>query len=275
MMNIRKTNNLLIIQNEQFKKEIDKIKSIELLIRSYGDLSFGRDFILCCNHTFSLQTIITSLELTAGSIALCCECGCIADANTLLRKYRDDMFFYLYLVLYYVCKDSHSDWKELPNIEKNIKHWFDNKLADLEISLVFKTIGSSPIVEKTVQKYNLHSSFNIIGTRLNNYVHGNGIKYYNRHFNTYKDDEFRQELTKIANEMNFITVTFLFLLSLCSPSSIMSEDYINCLDCSIKPDNGSQYWVAPFILEYFKKNKSLLGDNIIKYMSDETNMVFN
>lgn len=63
---------------------------------------------------FSLQRIIVSLELTAGNIASCCEHGCLADANTLLKRFRDDAFFCVYIAAFY----AHSHNGDLEEIVK-------------------------------------------------------------------------------------------------------------------------------------------------------------
>ena len=36
----------------------------------------------------------------------------------------------------------------------------------------------------------------------------------------------------------------------------------------------SQYWVAPFIAEFFRKNLDLIDKNGIAYLSEKTNMQF-
>ena len=88
---IRHTNWRDIRKNSKYVNLINKMKKIESFLSSFGFLSFGRDYIMCCNQVFALQFVSTSLELTAGSIISCCEYGCLSDANALLRKYRDDI----------------------------------------------------------------------------------------------------------------------------------------------------------------------------------------
>ena len=90
---IRQLNRKLIQENLNCQNSFNELKQLEKFLSRIGFLFFGRDFIFCNNKVFSLQIISTSLELTMGSIISCCENGCIADANSLLRKYRDDMFF--------------------------------------------------------------------------------------------------------------------------------------------------------------------------------------
>ena len=49
-----------------------------------------------------LLTVYTDFLLSASktleSISVCCHLGSFADANTLVRKYRDDIFLYLYII---------------------------------------------------------------------------------------------------------------------------------------------------------------------------------
>ena len=40
------------------------------------------------------------------------------------------------------------------------------------------------------------------------------------------------------------------------------------------PPEDSQYWVAPFITEFFRKNLDLIDKNGIAYLSEKTNMQF-
>lgn len=113
-----------------------------------------------------------------------------------------------------------------------------------------------------------------IRDRLNNYVHSNGIAYYNRMVNSYKGHTLEQHFSHLLLDIRFVTVTFLFLLTMFNPVFIMSTDYIDYWDCSIMSREDSQYWVAPFIAEFFRKNLDLIDKNGIAYLSEKTNMQF-
>lgn len=249
---IRHANWRDIRKNSEYIKLINKMKEIETFLSSFGFLSFGRDYIMCCNQVFAIQFVSTSLELTAGSVISCCEYGCLSDANALLRKYRDDMFFYLYLRVCHTNTLWGVDKNNTKQMEENIKKWLDNNLRDLSIGKVMKAIGEAPGINKAVKKYKLQQYFDKIGDRLNNYVHSNGVYYYNRNINSYKEKEFIKRLQLLLDDMRFITVTFLFLLTICSPLTIMSTDYTDCLDMRETPPDGSQYWVAPFVTDFLR-----------------------
>jgi len=250
------------------------MKAIEDLISSFGFLQFGRDYIWCRRWSFSLQALISSVELTAGNIIECCECACIADANTLLRKYRDDLFFYLYIVVYDSNKKQDTPI-DTTNMEENISRWIQNGLDSFYIQDVLRAIGASPELMEPASNYNLQKSFNSIGKRLNNFVHRNGYVYYNRSIGSYEENEFCNYLKVLQDDLKYMTVTFLFLLILCSPLSIMSTDYIDYLECGETPPDGSQYWVAPFVGRFLSENSNLIDDNCYKYLLEITNMLFN
>lgn len=271
---IRQLNQEMIAQDLECQKIIAEMHAVEKFLSDFGFLSFGRDCVLCGKYTFSLQMVSTSFELTAGSIISCCESGCIADAYSLTRKYRDDLFFYLYIVVYDSCNKLDGKSQETDQMEANIERWINNNLDDLHIGTVLQAIGQSSRVRNAVQKYNLKSYFDTLNKRLNDYVHSNGLAFYNRNVNTYQGKTLQKQLQSLMTDMRSITITFLFLLTLCAPLSIMSTDYVDCLDCNMTPPDGSQYWVAPFVTAFFKRNIDLIDESCMKYLHDNTLMEY-
>ena len=271
---IRQLNQRIIVNDTECQKAIIEMRSVEQFIENFGLLSFGCDLFLCDIKAISLQMISTSFEFTVGSIIACCESGCIADAFSLLRKYRDDMFFYLYIVVYETYKKSGCETHTTEKMEKDIKRWINNDLEKLKISDVLTTIGQSPRVKDAVEKYKLQSHFDDLGKKLNDYVHSNGISFYNQNINAYQGEELHNQMNAVLKDLRFITVSFLFLLTLCLPLSIMSTDYIDYLDCGMMPPNGSQYWVAPFVTDFFKNNAILIDENCMNFLRDNSFMEF-
>ena len=274
-LTIRQANARFVEQNHECQQVISKLREIETFLERFGFLTFGRDFVFGSPGQkimiFSLNNVMTSLELTMGSVITCCESACIADANTLLRKYRDDLFFYLYVSVY----SSHYKYSEEGKpMADQIMRWLNNDLSDFRISEVLKAIGTVPQLRDAVLKYNLKESFQKIGDALNNYVHSNGYAYYNRNANAYKESELSVELRKLGDKARYITVVFLFLLIFCSPLSVMSEDYIDFLDVNEIPPKNSQYWVAPFVEHFVKENISLIDANCLDYLRKNTLMQF-
>lgn len=271
---IRQLNRKLIQESPTCHNSFSELKRLEKFLSRIGFLFFGRDFIFCNNKVFSLQIISTSLELTMGSIISCCENGCIADANSLLRKYRDDMFFYLYLLVYDSEYKMEHEASSNQKREETISQWMENNLRNFQITQLLKSIANSEYCKEAIDKYNLKASFDKIGRRLNNYVHSNGYAYYNQNVNAYGAGALENELSEIVIHAKYITIVFLFLLILCAPHWIMSEDYMDYLDFGETPPEGSPYWVAPFIIQFIKENISLIDDQCFAYLKNNTQMQF-
>ena len=69
-----------------------------------------------------------------------------ADAYSLLRKYRDDLFYYVYFFTVADNSDltQYVDVQQLNEDEMNIWDWVHNKQKDLRIGSVLKCIASHP-----------------------------------------------------------------------------------------------------------------------------------
>ena len=273
-LSYRDENKWIIANRSDCTAVIKEMREVETFIYYFRGLSAGRNLIRCGSCVVSMNIILGSAELTVGSIISCCEAGCLADANTLLRKYRDDMFFYLYTCICnsqeFILHDSPDSRKMLNNIER----WISNKLANLNIGEIMREIGNSARIRETVRKYNLKAYFDKIGSRLNDYVHGNGIAYYNKGVSWYYKGEFVECLKTISHDMHFITVAFLMLITMHSPLSIMATEYMDYIDCEMTSPEGSQYLVAPFVEEFLRKNIGLIDSDGIAYLKAKTLMKF-
>ena len=139
---MRNNNRLILRKCENALISIEKIKNLESFLTQFNFLILGRDNIVCNKYVFSLQTILNSAKATLGNIVDCCKCFCIADTYMLLRKYRDDLFFCLYLVIFDTSIKLGST-KNTDEIQKNIERWCENSLNNLNVSKVLSTIGRS------------------------------------------------------------------------------------------------------------------------------------
>lgn len=268
---MRKTNKSILHECKSTLNLIVKFKKLESFLYDFNFLILGRDNIVCKNYVFSLQTILNSSQATLGNIIECCKCFCLADAYTLLRKYRDDLFFCLYLVNYDVNIKS-GITQSTNKMETNIEQWCENDLSNLNISEVLATIASSDNLKGAVRKYGLQKSFEKIGKVLNNYTHGNGYSFYNSSAGSLDENDIEKQINEVISTARYITATFLFLLVLCSPQYIMSTDYIDYLEFGQTPPDGSQYWVAPFIVEFLKSNIEMIDKNCYEYLKENTCM---
>jgi len=272
---VRQMNTRFVGIDFECQQAINELRRIEKFLGDLGFLTYGRDLVFGTFNQnmfcFSLNNLMTSLELTMGSVIACCESACIADANTLLRKYRDDLFFYLYISVY---NRLDADSEKAKSMAAQIRKWLNNDLTDFQIGQVLKAVAAAPQLRDAVMKYHLKESFQKIGDYLNNYVHGNGYTFYNRNVNAYRENELAVELRKLGDNARYMTVVFLLLLIFCFPLSVMSVDYIDCLELNISPPENSQYWVAPFVERFVRENISLIDANCLDYLRENTMMQF-
>lgn len=94
--------------------------------------------------------------------------------------------------------------------------------------------------------------------QLNNYVHANGIRYVMDNY-IYQDKKENKDKELIETLQN-ITDIFLSLLTVIDSIKFHSSDYLDALEMGMKPQEGSQYWVCPIIVEYMNErfDKKLL-----------------
>lgn len=57
-----------------------------------------------------------------------------------------------------------------------------------------------------------------------------------------------------------------------NPHYMMSSDYMDALDCDSKPEEGSQYWVAPYVKEVFEKYIVTKRPDVADFMRNHTEM---
>jgi len=234
--------------------------------------------------------IAPSIKQTLGSIENCCKLGNFSDAFILLRKYRDDLFFCLYIDAMYEDDKKTNDNKHFEEIESL---WFPRDLTQkkqensesLRIKRVgyqdcIKKIYSSVALSKIVNKYNLKTELKCISDRLNDFVHGNhtlnrnNTLCYNKLLDQYEDSELSEICKNFVELLEYITVVFVFFNTLRSLDSIRAIDYIDSISFNTPIPNGSEYWVAPFIKKFFYKHASKLDENCILYLKSTTGMLF-
>lgn len=274
MSNIYNDNRRYINNDTDCLYIIEQIYSVKNFIDDLSLLLFGRDYIRCKDYVFSFQNIFLSMELTIENIIECCKSFCIADANTLLRKYRDDLFFMLYICVYDSIKYTKNS-KQINRMENNIEKWLKNNLCDLNINEILKQISSSAHFRDAIVKYNMQEKFREIGIKLNNYVHGNGFVFYNKNAICCNKNDVICLLEEINKHICYITTVFLFLLTLSVPQHITSTDYLDCLENNCTPSDEMKYLVAPFIEKFINENIYLVDKDGLECLKEMTDLIWN
>lgn len=266
-------NRNLVSNDANFRELLDDIQYTKKFIYNFDFHNFNRSCQMDREYyVFSIDNILNSAHRTLNSVQVCCENCNLADANTLIRKYRDDLFFYLY-VLYVNSNSDILSEKEISKHEKNIIKWRKDNLKDLNINEILIYIGKSSTAKEAISKHNLQKTLKKVNDDLNNFVHSNGKSFYNRSYQYYLNtNSIKENTEKIQYEIDYITSIFLFLLILIRGDYISSTYYIDNLEMGIEPIEGSQYFVAPFVSEYINTKMALVSKEWIKYLKDKSFM---
>src|SRR5690554_1579383 len=195
-----------IIETEEFKTFT---QDIDYLTEFFSDLSELISFngrmitFFSANECYFLNTaLIKSSTQTLRNIKLCCSIGSFSDANTLIRKLRDDLIQYVYILsiirdrkplneedLKNLKTDNREEFvksfcairinTDLTDNEKALSAWFSNTVSGLERPIrrklefenYMKTLKQNPSIEQILKNYKLQDYWETLRRRLNDYVH--------------------------------------------------------------------------------------------------------
>lgn len=249
------------------------------------------------NNAFSEIVTIKGLVLSAlrsvGTICDCLNTGHFSDAHVLLRRLRDDLFFYVYLLIGNRCDPFHrsSLWidavkKWFLNDRKNFKP-YQRIQSVLEINKSFdkypKSMTAEYEIENEIDKlfiqgekrlkekiqnfgklFNLAEKNKVYNSILNSSVHGNGSELQNVNLNLFEymrdDGIFLQQISNVYEMTVFFVLLFLSLLALIQPGALSSNDYMNACDNGDVPEEGTQYYVCPALVQYLRCGDKIIGD---------------
>ena len=243
--------------------------------------------------------LIDSSAQTLRSIKLCCSIGSFSDANTLIRKLRDDLIQYAYILSITNSRKSfiEDDLKKLKvdnpeefansflnirmNIvltddEKAVSAWFSNKVSDLERPIkkklefqnYIKTLKQNPSIAQVLGDYELQDYWEVLRRRLNDYVHNNGVKFSAQNSIQKNDKNLEIHLKNINIRTSYISSFFLIILLMIDSTLISSTDYIDHLDCNLEPPEDSQYFIASFIQDFIDRKVNKLHPELKQYLKD-------
>ncbi len=163
-------NRSVIKENSSFQELNTLLEETRNFMYEMSFLAYGRDNIVLHKvGVISGNQILDSVSRTAESIRYCCLNANFADAYSLLRKYRDDVFYYIYMLAVGDKTDfmKYVELKDLGKDERNIYDWIRNQQNDVYIGAIFKAIASSSAGE-AIKKYKLKDAWkNYYSTKRN------------------------------------------------------------------------------------------------------------
>ena len=270
-----------------FKETLDEMSDLLDIISDNVSQQIQMEWI--GNKTYLIQgQTLEAAQHTLSSIWWCCKHACFSDAYTLVRKFRDDLVQYLFIIstldgieglseedlkkylgditnvdkvlegLNLLLEIISSGRKKKPH-EKAVDSWLENTLSDDAHSQDRRLyFDASKYISKMKNDNTIRNCFELylkplwltLDRDLNNYVHANGSKYIMSNLPSFIYDHRKDVINHIVLTIRDIMVIFVSLIILIKPSSIQSCDYIDYLDIGETPPEGSQYWVAPIIQNF-------------------------
>ncbi len=292
-----------IVETEQFKIFSEDIDYLTKFFIDLSGLIYSNGRIISFFSKveyFTLSTdLIDSSAQTLKSIKFCCSIGSFSDANTLIRKLRDDLIQYVYILNIISLRmpfleestnnlkndDTAEFANSLLNIQFNntltddehaITAWFKNSVSDLqrpikkklEFENYMKVLKQNDNINQIIIQYNLQVYWEALRKRLNNYIHNNGTHFSSHNTISATDKNLGTHLKNINIRTTYISSFFLVLLLMIESSLISSTDYIDHLDCEMLPPEGSQYFVASFVQDFIDKKVSKIHPELKQYLKD-------
>ena len=304
-----KNNRNGIVNSQHYINFVHKInKLMEFLYMLSCLISETGQVTICITrnkmHMFQPDLIDSSVK-TLNSIKCCCMYGSFSDANILVRKFRDDLMLYLYILNVLSSRKSIDTEQvekafgdkidndkfikiveialnnEIKGCMKNdddilVDAWFDDNVYNLSRSQQKKLSINNYInyleIDKSIaeilQKHNLKELWENIRRKLNSYTHNNGQSYTQDNIILDQDVNMKNLFTDIISRLDFLTSFFLILLILIKPSIIQSSDYIDYLDAGLTPIEGSQYKIAPFIQKFIDEYINKIHPELKVFLRD-------
>jgi hypothetical protein len=305
-MNFESFREIKIDESSEFKAFAEEIDYLIEFFKRFSEQIFRNGQIISFftdKNIFNLNTyLIDSSAQTLRSIKLCCSIGSFSDANTLIRKLRDDLIQYVYILTIINARKPfiEDDLKNLKidnpeefanafsNIrinnvltddEKALSAWFSNTVSDLEKSIkrklefenYMKMLKQNSNIAQVLEEYNLQNYWEVLRRRLNDYVHNNGVKFAAQNSIRKNDKNLEIHLKNINVRTSYISSFFIIVLLMVDSSLISSTDYIDHLDCNLEPPENSQYFIAGFIQDFIDTKVNKLHPELKQYLKDNNN----
>jgi len=189
--------------------------------------------------------LISSIQGTIESIKLLLKDGKINDSYALTRKYDDSVVINIYEV-----QDLKNNFSINNFIVQKINNWLHNKEKLPRYCRMIKYIHSSTELEK-VNKILSDDHYKKIRNRCNDHTHYNLFHYMMMNDNQIYIKNRLKILDELSCDIRDIFIKHFIWLFTLNEHYMTASNYLDSLECGITPEEGSQYYVAPFIQKVF------------------------
>ena len=296
-----------IDESEQYKNFLEEFDQNIKFLNDFSELIFYNGRIISVFSESQKMYIVNTALIdnsikTLQSIKLCCSIGSFTDANTLIRKLRDDLILYVYILDVVnkrkifieedlnniktddsnVFLESFSNLRFNPDFNENEKAvlaWLSNSVLEqprnIKMKLSFenymKYLKENENINKILTDYNLQGYWETLRNRLNNYVHNNGIGFTSHNLIKEYNPNLEIYFKNINIRTSYIVTFFLVLIIMTESPLISSTDMMDYLNCNEEPPEDCQYEIAPFIQNYIDEKVVKIHSELKQFLRDNNN----
>jgi hypothetical protein len=262
-----------MIMDEVLKKHA----CFELLdesIEFYNDLSYSTFGYITSGVTQKPEgipvnldsDILLSISSSMKSIKRNLYGGQINDVYALIRKFYDVIIMNTYEIILLKTEISIENF-----IIEKIDKWLKGKEKLPKFKEMNELIEKCEDLKSINRIFNKDNRYKNIRSRCNDHLHANYFQYMqlNSEVNVQNAKKYLDMINNDLLDLLVLHFTYLFTLN---GHYMASSDYIDCLDLNQEPGENSQYWVAPFIQDFFNKYIKTRRPDIANQMTNDTYM---
>jgi len=258
--------------NPIFQKEYTEHKvfrQLEEYAKFYESLSFGiLHWVSQGTKALNIDTYVySSIQGTIQSISIVLKSGRINDAYALLRKYYDSTVINIYSTLYL-----HDHFSLTNMIVDKIDDWRSGKERIPEYRVMSNYIKQSPKLLEISSLLRNDTKYKDIRDRCNDHTHYNYYHNLLLNDNEIYSTQRLPALNTFSDDLEDIFIQHFAYLFYLNDHYMMASDYRDSLECGEIPEEGSQYWVAPFIKDVFDKIIKVKRPDLAIAIKNKTSM---
>ena len=217
--------------------------------------------------------LYSSTAGTLDSIAIVLGNARIADAYTLLRRFQDSAVLNLYV-------DELSDeWEKSLSMDnfslkglKTVEEWMKGKTPIPEYRVMSQKIRQSPRLLPLTDLLYSDDRYKELRERCNSHAHFNFYQNVLVNDNDIHLPQRTQLFERIRVDVIDLALLHMSYVFFAMPHYLMSRDHIDCREIGMEPDEGSEYWVAPYLQEFFDRYFKPCRPDLAKLILESTAM---
>ena len=231
-------------------KEHPVFKQLSEYAQFYKDLAFSVMGWVTQGTAGSVLNIDTyvysSMQGTLDSIKDILIKGRINDSYALLRKYHDSVIINIYSNLYLDDNFSVENF-----VVEKINNWLHGKEQLPEYRIMSDYIRKSKRLADINALLYKDNTYKEIRDRCNDHTHYNFYHNLLLNNNNLYIENRRGILNQFSKDLENLFILHLSFIFYLKDQYMMSSDYIDSMDLGLIPEEGSQYFVAPFVQKIF------------------------